>query len=59
MAEQVGCERTAGERACEEEDDETATDQRDLVAAEADPDELPVAACLDRFRRGRKIDRNP
>jgi hypothetical protein len=57
VSEQVGCERSAGERACEQEDDDAEAENRDLVAAEADPDKLPVAASLDGLGLELSIDR--
>src|SRR6185437_5934562 len=57
VSEQVRCERGAAERAGEENDDYAEAEKRDLVAAETDPDELPVTARLDRFGLHRCIDR--
>ena len=47
VAEPLLGERRAGEGRDEEEDDEEAARDRDLVAAEPAPDLLPVAASLD------------
>ena len=58
MAEQVGCDRRAYEGGEEEEDDEADAAERELVAAEADPDELPVAAGLYGLRLLRHVERN-
>ena len=44
VPEVVRRDRPAGERAEDEEQDEAAAGDRDPVAAEAEPDELPVAA---------------
>ena len=49
MAEEVRRDRRAGERDEDEQDDEDAARDRDLVALEADPDELPVAPSADVF----------
>jgi hypothetical protein len=49
MPEEVGRDRAACDRDEDEENDEAAADDRDLVAAEAAPDLLPVAAGANRF----------
>jgi hypothetical protein len=61
VAEEVRRDRGSDEGREEEEDDEAATCDRELVAAKAYPDAFPVAACLDcfglnRFRRFRNGD---
>src|SRR5262249_20350943 len=50
-------QRAADERHEEQEEDEPDADDGQLVAAEADPDELPVAARLD-LLRGDRVERN-
>ena len=54
----MGCERSTAESCGEEEDDEAEADDGELVAAEADEDEFPVAACLDHFRLSRGAERD-
>src|SRR5262249_487543 len=57
------CDRRAGEGDEEEEDDEAGPCERELVAAKAEPDALPVAARADgldlsgdsRFLRGDEV----
>ena len=48
VAQQARRDRRPDERHQEQEDDEADARDRELVAPEADPDELPVAARLDR-----------
>jgi hypothetical protein len=49
VTQEVGRNRAARGRDENEEDDEAAADDRNLVAAEAAPDLLPVAAGANRF----------
>ena len=49
MTQEVGGNRASRDCDEEEEDDEAAADDRNLVAAEAAPDLLPVAAGANRF----------
>src|SRR5262249_54111442 len=57
VSEQLLGEPRADERDENQEDDEHTAGNRELVAPEADPDELPVAPCLDRtFGRVARID---
>jgi hypothetical protein len=47
VAQPPGEDRSERERSDEQEDDEPEAGESDPVAAEADPDELPVITCLD------------
>jgi hypothetical protein len=50
----VGRDRRADERREQQEHDEADAAERQPVALEADPDELPVPACLDLRLAGRR-----
>ena len=58
VPEQLGCDPRAQEGDEDQEDDEDAAGDRELVALEADPDELPVAPSLDRSLSGGCLQRD-